>query len=178
MNFKKKTFKELLKTKPLEDITYTDYLKCNEWIEKHNEIIARDNQKCRICKTTESIGPIFSGDDRFFHRRQKGKVISEKHPVHLEVHHKLYIRDRLPWDYENDDLITVCDPCHRKIHKEEKISFYDKERNKLFHFEPCSRCGGTGNIPHYNHVQGGICFKCWGAGTKTPIFINKKTLLD
>ena len=27
---------------------------------------------------------------------------------------------------------------------------------------PCSRCGGTGRIPFYGHVDGGVCFKCKG----------------
>ena len=28
----------------------------------------------------------------------------------------------------------------------------------------CTRCGGTGTIPQYAHVQNGICFKCRGTG--------------
>ena len=28
----------------------------------------------------------------------------------------------------------------------------------------CTRCGGTGRISYYNHVAGGICFKCGGRG--------------
>lgn len=28
----------------------------------------------------------------------------------------------------------------------------------------CTRCGGTGYIPHFNHVQGGVCFACFGRG--------------
>lgn len=31
-------------------------------------------------------------------------------------------------------------------------------------FEPCDRCNGRGDIPKYNHVQDGICFKCEGDG--------------
>lgn len=26
----------------------------------------------------------------------------------------------------------------------------------------CPRCGSSGKLPQYNHVQNGICFKCWG----------------
>lgn len=26
----------------------------------------------------------------------------------------------------------------------------------------CDRCNGLGRIPRYNHVEGGICFKCRG----------------
>ena len=28
----------------------------------------------------------------------------------------------------------------------------------------CSRCGGTGYLPEYNHVEGGVCFACGGSG--------------
>lgn len=28
----------------------------------------------------------------------------------------------------------------------------------------CDNCNGTGYIPHYNHVENGICFKCMGSG--------------
>jgi len=31
----------------------------------------------------------------------------------------------------------------------------------------CDRCGGRGHIPVYNHVQGGVCFQCWGSGVMT-----------
>jgi DnaJ-class molecular chaperone len=27
----------------------------------------------------------------------------------------------------------------------------------------CDRCNGVGRIPRYNHVEGGICFKCRGS---------------
>lgn len=30
---------------------------------------------------------------------------------------------------------------------------------------PCTRCGGTGIIPYFSHVDGGVCLKCGG---KTP----------
>ena len=28
----------------------------------------------------------------------------------------------------------------------------------------CIRCGGTGYLPEYNHVEGGVCFSCGGSG--------------
>ena len=29
-------------------------------------------------------------------------------------------------------------------------------------FVACPRCGGTGYLPQYSHIEGGICFKCRG----------------
>jgi len=31
----------------------------------------------------------------------------------------------------------------------------------------CFKCNGTGYIPEYHHIQGGICFSCWGSGSHT-----------
>ena len=28
----------------------------------------------------------------------------------------------------------------------------------------CQKCGGTGTLHHYNHIDGGRCFKCNGIG--------------
>lgn len=30
--------------------------------------------------------------------------------------------------------------------------------------KPCTRCGGTGIIAVYLHVEGGVCFRCRGSG--------------
>jgi hypothetical protein len=32
----------------------------------------------------------------------------------------------------------------------------------------CSRCAGTGNVPSFAHVQGGVCFRCNGTGLSYP----------
>jgi len=31
----------------------------------------------------------------------------------------------------------------------------------------CGRCGGTGRLLHFEHVEKGICFACLGRGTVT-----------
>ena len=30
--------------------------------------------------------------------------------------------------------------------------------------EACRRCGGKGELSHFRHVMGGVCFRCWGSG--------------
>ena len=30
----------------------------------------------------------------------------------------------------------------------------------------CSRCNGSGNLPHFVHVMNGVCFRCWGSGSE------------
>jgi len=38
----------------------------------------------------------------------------------LNAHHLRYISGRMPWDYPEDYLITLCKGCHEKEHKEQK----------------------------------------------------------
>jgi len=35
----------------------------------------------------------------------------------LSVHHKRYIKGRKPWEYEEHDLVVLCQPCHSEEHE-------------------------------------------------------------
>lgn len=78
-------------------MTYEEQLNHPEWIKRRNQIIARDNEMCKKCKSK--------------HR--------------LQVHHLWYIDGKMAWDHPNCFLITLCDACHRKAHnlppEEEKV---------------------------------------------------------
>lgn len=69
------------------------------WKTRRKEILARDQQACVICKG--------------------------KHE--LQVHHRQYhfvVREnkfRLPWEYADYLLITLCEPCHKKGHNRFKV---------------------------------------------------------
>lgn len=67
--------------------SYQELLKDSRWIKKRNEILNRDNNTCQFC----------GAQDRYLH-----------------VHHKRYIQGNKPWEYDNDDLITLCDRCHEE----------------------------------------------------------------
>ena len=86
----------------------------------------------------------------------------------LHVHHTYYIKDLMPWQYNDKALKSLCLKCHENLHKNQKIPVYNSE--KEFHcigeFSYCSRCNGAGWLPEYKYVQGGICFECWGAKYK------------
>lgn len=75
-----------------------DKLHDKRWRAKRKEILARDKNRCVICK----------GTDR------------------LTVHHKQYHiikksgRAQTPWNYEDKYLITLCWSCHRKGHRKFK----------------------------------------------------------
>jgi len=67
---------------------YSELLKDPRWQKKRLEILNRDNFKCRSC-----------GDD------QKT----------LHVHHLKY-DNCFPWEAENDNLIILCEECHKTWH--------------------------------------------------------------
>lgn len=46
-----------------------------------------------------------------FRCRECGDGTSE-----LNVHHKIYIENKKPWEYPDLLLVTLCNPCHKKIH--------------------------------------------------------------
>ena len=74
-----------------EKTNYAELLKDPRWIEKRNEILTRDENRCQFCGA-----------------RNK----------YLHVHHKDYINGYLPWEYPNCMLVTLCEDCHNLIHQD------------------------------------------------------------
>lgn len=73
-------------------MTYSEKFKDPRWQKKRLEILNRDNFMCDCCYDNKNT---------------------------LHVHHRLYYKDRDPWDYDNILLVTLCDDCHSYQHKEE-----------------------------------------------------------
>lgn len=72
---------------------YSKLLLDPRWQKKRLEILNRDNWECQSCFDKEET---------------------------LHVHHCYYEKDKLPWEYENESLLTVCATCH----EEETNDFY------------------------------------------------------
>jgi hypothetical protein len=91
-------------------------------------------------------------------------LIKAKRPYTLEVHHKFYILNQLPWENYNKDLETQCNWCHSEFHKFNQVKAYNKINGKLIpaKLTPCARCGGYGRIAKFEHIENGICFRCRG----------------
>ena len=80
----------------------------------------------------------------------------------LHIHHKYYIKDKLPWEYNTDALQTLCWNCHEELHKNVQVPIY--LNNEVYgYLTPCFRCFGAGQFPEFCHIQSGICFRCNGA---------------
>ena len=87
-------------------MNYSDQLKHPRWKEVQSLILERDNYKCQECG------------------------IESKN---LHVHHKIYIENRMAWDYHHLLLITLCPECHKKVHArmtaiQERIGFMTKDQ--------------------------------------------------
>lgn len=93
------------------------------------------------------------------------RVYIRKEPLLLQVHHKQYLMDKKAWEYEEKDLITLCQDCHSTLHKLIPVKAYTKVNGQLIvmNYTPCHRCQGTGYFPEYRNVQNGVCFRCRGA---------------
>ena len=85
--------------------------------------------------------------------------------VTLHVHHKYYIENKNPWEYDNDALITLCSECHSETHNQEATPLFSKDGQLLILNLPiCNRCNGRGVLPQYKYYMNGVCFKCLGTG--------------
>lgn len=73
---------------------YQEQLKRPEWQRLRLKTMERDDWKCRKC-----------GDDK----------------TTLHVHHLRYAPNKLAWEYEPSDLVTLCEPCHLLGHRDALI---------------------------------------------------------
>lgn len=75
----------------LEGTKYRDKLNSQEW----RSFAAEEKQKqggyCRACKRAD---------------------------VALQVHHIFYESGREPWHYKSDELVVLCDGCHKELHEQ------------------------------------------------------------
>jgi hypothetical protein len=73
----------------MANTTYSEKLKSPFWQKKRLMIFNRDGWACVQCGSTT---------------------------VTLQVHHKKYVYGREPWEYDNKELETLCENCHRGEH--------------------------------------------------------------
>jgi hypothetical protein len=82
------------------------------WQRKKYEIMAQRNWVCEWC----------GAKDRQLH-----------------VHHGYYEKDRAVWDYPNDSLYCLCDPCHRKANANKRDAQRALARIHPKHLSECMR---------------------------------------
>jgi hypothetical protein len=67
-------------------MTYSEKLKDPRWQKLRLQILDRDLWSCINCQATE---------------------------ITLHVHHLVYTKGAEPWDYPPEELVTLCETCHR-----------------------------------------------------------------
>lgn len=68
---------------------YQEKLKDVRWQKMRLKIMERDGWKCTMCQNNKET---------------------------LQVHHKMYVPGRAPWEYKDSNLTTLCASCHEKTH--------------------------------------------------------------
>jgi hypothetical protein len=166
--------------KSIKQIPYEELLNTREWFVKRIHILNRDNFFCKSCGAGEGeyeqenlyfipYEQYPCDSDMFAIKLEEGYKIFEyaiagnsRYQIYLHVHHKYYIADRLPWDYPDEALITMCSKCHYEFHQNNVVDIFDKNGRRMI-LTPCHRCNGAGIFPEFTHVIGGLCFRCKGA---------------
>lgn len=73
------------------------FYKTKQWRKKRLEILKRDNNECQICK-------------------EKGLQTQA-----TTVHHIVHLRDNKALALVDDNLKSVCGPCHNELHPEKLL---------------------------------------------------------
>ncbi len=127
-----------------------------EWKEFRDNVIESDGYKCTIC----------------------GRDSTE---VTLQVHHKIYIEDKLPWEYGLENCETMCKGCHAAEHGIIKPKFgwkYVGEDDLEDLSGTCENCGASIRFVHViYHAKWGfldVGTLCCDNLTDTEIASNKR----
>jgi len=120
-----------------------------EWLETRDRILSRDNFSCQNCATfNPSIGRVEAFDSKGnfeLHEYESNPetsiytISSQKYGITLnidfgldwlvlpilQVHHKRYIEGKFIWEYDDNDLVTLCKECHTLVHNEIDIPIFN-----------------------------------------------------
>jgi hypothetical protein len=83
-----------LPEKTMAKLSYSEQLRHPNWQKKRLECLQRANWCCENCGDKQTT---------------------------LNVHHKKYVKGRLAWEYELDELAVLCQPCHESEHQEKDL---------------------------------------------------------
>ena len=75
-------------------MSYSEQLKHPNWQRKRLEVMKGAGFACENCGDTETM---------------------------LNVHHRRYVKGRMVWEYENNELQCLCQPCHAQHHEHREL---------------------------------------------------------
>lgn len=116
-----------------------------EWLKRRQLILTRDHHTCARCGAKEN----------------------------LQVHHRIYDSTLHVWEYTDEYLVTVCQPCHQKIHDEIKVTtLYSKEELPKFNINTLKvQKPNLKKIKKKKRTKGGT--KKWGAYATATYYPNR-----
>lgn len=71
-------------------MTYSEQLKHPNWQRRRLERLSDANFTCESCADTQKT---------------------------LHVHHRRYLKGRMAWEYDDEDLCVLCEDCHEEEHE-------------------------------------------------------------
>ena len=80
------------------NLTYQEQLKDERWKEKRLKILKKFNFKCCLCGCSEN----------------------------LNIHHLVYKKGKMAWEYCDSNYIVLCKDCHKKVHQDPSHKYYPK----------------------------------------------------
>jgi len=83
---------------------------------------------------------------------------------YLHVHHLCYRKSVQMWNQNDDEYITLCNICHRIVHENQLIPYYNEVGDIYQYMTPCWKCGGQRYLECYKNILNGVCFACDGNG--------------
>lgn len=90
-----------------DKLSYAEMLKDPRWQKKRLEIMQRDGFRCQHCLSEDK---------------------------ELQVHHLVYDKDKKPWEYENCELVTLCNECHENETEDSRM-IYPCFQDLLYQFK-------------------------------------------
>lgn len=90
-------------------MTYLEKLKDKRWTSLAYDVKKEAGFKCRVCG----------------------------HNKTLQAHHRMYKKNKEPWEYEMDDMVCLCGSCHEKFHflQDEILLLINREAYGFFFAE-------------------------------------------
>jgi len=85
-------------------MNYSEQLRDPRWIERRKEIIEKAGCKCEKCESENN----------------------------LQVHHGMYMKGKLAWEYPDELLYCLCGTCHWDIQEFMNLLNYEAGKKQLY----------------------------------------------
>ena len=112
----------------------------------------------KLDNNPENLEILTKEEHRELHRKERSRRIKS-------INEKLKNINETKDFYLATQKVNSIDSLNQLLNiKKTTFNFMENEFAKpRYHSNQCSRCSGTGYLPHFSHVAGGVCFSCNGS---------------